>query len=438
MISLNSILIFGKNKISDIQINSGQKIGIFGGANSGKSSVLLAILGQSINLCSFMRCTNISNSEIAYIPTNIPHLFSGMKSTLRGEMKLSAQFLGRKIPAIDPIAKRFDVENLLNRNPFDLSGGEMVRAALAINAVKKPKLWLLDQVYDFLHPDSAKEINTLMLNEVKKGFTVVETHSTMPPWADDFNYRIILEKGKYIDNGFLNDYKNKKRNKFKIYNNKIIQQKNLICSISNIVFQYKNGSFRLGPISTNFMENDIVAITGPNGSGKTTLLQCIANLNEGVDGTISIQGNTPPKERWLWARKAFYCFQNPDDQLYQSSVLNEITNTIKALGRMVPIDIEEQLSAFGLKGYLEAEPYQLPRPFRRMVCLAAALLSGSPVILLDEPTANLDYRLKEIIFDQIYKLANNGSVIVIVSHDLPFISAIANKVLTLSNGKLED
>ena len=438
MISLTSIEIPGKNKIPDIQINSGQMIGVFGGTNSGKSAILLAILGQSIITSKFKRSADIDNSEIAYIPTNISHLFSGMKSTLRGEMKLSSQFLGRTIPDIEPIAKRFNVDFLLDRSPFDLSGGEMVRAALAINAVKNPKIWLLDQIFDFLHPEAAKEIHDLLLNERKYGNTVVETHSTMPLWSADFSDNIFLENEKNIIARRPDDYRHMNESELTCVVSKPIQGSKPICSIDNIEFQYKNDGFKLGPITTHYFQKDIVAITGPNGSGKTTLLQCIANLNKGMTGHLSIQGGSPTRDRWLWARKALYCFQNPDDQLYQPTVFDEIKTTIMALGRIVPKDLEKQICAFGLEDYVKAEPYQLARPLRRMVCLATALLSGSPVILLDEPTANIDGRLKAIIYERICTLAKNGSVVVIVSHDFPFVSAVANRVLRLSDGKLQN
>jgi hypothetical protein len=97
---------------------------LFGKVNSGKSSILLAILGQSIKGCTFNRESDIDIKEIAYIPTNAEYLFSGIKSTLRGEMQLSAQFLNRPIPDITSIAIKFNVLQLLDRNPFSFQVGD--------------------------------------------------------------------------------------------------------------------------------------------------------------------------------------------------------------------------------------------------------------------------------------------------------------------------
>jgi len=431
MINISSIKI-NENNLKNINIEQGKIIGLFGKVNSGKSSILLAILGQSIKGCTFNRESDIDIKEIAYIPTNAEYLFSGIKSTLRGEMQLSAQFLNRPIPDITSIAIKFNVLQLLDRNPFSFSGGEMIRAALSICAVKNPRIWLLDQVFDFLHPDAALEIHNMLLNESQKGKTIVEVHSTYPSWAEDFNDYIFIDNIK----------KDKKENSYSTSQNindkpkESHQSKKPLCILKNIEFKYKTGDFKLGPINTNFYSNDIVAIIGPNGSGKTTLLQCIANFNDNMTGDLSISGKYPTKKKWTWAKSAIYCFQNPDDQLYKSTVIDEIKTTIKSLGNTIPIDLNEQIRQFGLGSYLNAEPYQLARPLRRMVCLASTMLSGSPVILLDEPTANLDAEFKEIIFNRVCDAASKGSAIIIVSHDLPFISALANKTLKLLNGKL--
>ncbi|MBU3917031.1 energy-coupling factor ABC transporter ATP-binding protein, partial [bacterium] len=182
---------------------------------------------------------------------------------------------------------------------------------------------------------------------------------------------------------------------------------------------------------------DIIAIIGANGSGKTTLLQCLANLNPNYQGSLAVYGSSPTKKNWEWAKQAIYCFQNPDDQLYKATVLDGIKTTLSALKRTIPENLAEELETFGLSDYLNCEPYHLARPIRRMVCFAATMLSESPVVLLDEPTANLDKRFKDIILKKIQDPGKKCAVVIIISHDHDFVSQSANKIIEMENGLIK-
>jgi energy-coupling factor transport system ATP-binding protein len=316
----------------------------------------------------------------------------------------------------------------LERDPFTLSGGEMVRAALAINAVTNPKLWLLDQIFDWLYPESAEYIKSLMHQEILIGNSVVETHSVKPKWYSKFDLTFDDIAKRNVP---------KPLTKIDTKPSSNLESKKLVLQTKTLQFQYSNNGFKLGPINLNIFSGDVVAFVGENGSGKTTLLQCIANLNRNIKGNIKVNGLSPPSKGWEWARSVIYCFQNPDDQLYKATVIEEIETTLKALKRPIPQNLHKILQNYGLKDYLDCEPYHLARPIRRMVCFAATMLSGSPVILLDEPTVNLDSALKKIVLNNILQAASQKTAIIMVSHDSNFIDHSANRILEMSNGVIK-
>jgi len=419
-----------------MEILPNQSIGIISPADSGKSALLIALLGQSILGTLFEHNTKLKDYDIAYVPTTPSHIFSGMKSTLEGELSLSSQLIGRLPTSVESIAKKFDILHLLNRDPFTLSGGEMVRASLAINAVTEPKIWLLDQIYDWLYPESIQYIRSLMLHELSMGHAVVETHSYMPKWFNEFDVVV-----RDLQNKTCHDPKQPSHQVSNTYQdiNKSKQiergaSDELVLCVRDFKFQYPKNGFKIGPVDLDCYAGDIVAIIGENGSGKTTLLQCLANLNLDFQGKLSVYGSSPSEKNWEWAGQVIYCFQNPDDQLYNSTVLDEVKVTLRALKRNIPDDLSEKLETFGLTDYLDFEPYHLARPIRRMVCFAATMLSESPVVLLDEPTANLDHRFKDIVLSKIHDTKKKCHVIMMVSHDTAFVSKAANRIIEMKNG----
>jgi energy-coupling factor transporter ATP-binding protein EcfA2 len=478
MIQLAGLRLPKGNSLDRIDVAEGEYLGIVGPVDSGKSAFLLAFIGQALAGISFDRKTDWEVVDIGYVPSNPSLLFSGMKSNLRGELQLSAQFVGRTPDDMDAIVHRFHIQDFLLRDPFTLSGGEMVRAGLAIVAAKKPKIWLLDQIYDWLHPDSIDEVRRLMQSELALGHAVVETHSSSPRWADQFDTMVFLDDGGETVVGHYSLIARRVHNRnllSEISRLSLRLEEDLgvqiehhhqieavieairpligknerssprvpvtaapLIEMAGLSFRYPTGHFAMGPVDKTFGRGEIVAVAGPNGSGKSTFLQCVANLLAPITGVLQIEGDSPTKHQWEWARKAFYCFQNPDDQLYMPTTREEIDRTLEALGRSRPSDFTVRCESLGLTGYLEREPYQLARPIRRVVSLASGMMSGTPVILLDEPTASLDVKGRAAVRVEIERLAMMGATCLIVSHDFSFIAETATRIVRFIDGRTVD
>ncbi len=161
---------------------------------------------------------------------------------------------------------------------------------------------------------------------------------------------------------------------------------------------YPSSGFSLGPLDLSVDAGERVALVGPNGCGKSTLLKCLALLERPSFSRMEILGadghaETPPPERLahLWARHALYCFQRPEDQLYLSTVRQELAESARRLGVSATFDAALAIAQeFGLEAHLDRSPYDLSRSLRRLIPLAAALAVSPPLLLLDEPTVGLD------------------------------------------------
>jgi energy-coupling factor transport system ATP-binding protein len=176
---------------------------------------------------------------------------------------------------------------------------------------------------------------------------------------------------------------------------------------------------------------------GENGAGKTTLTRHFNGLLKPETGEVSFYG-TPvhrlrPSER---AAAVGVCFQNPNDQFFETVVRKEILAGPK---RMQKIDWQwfETLSdTLDLHPLLDRSPFRLSEGEKRRVALGAILAMRPQVLVLDEPTAGLDGRLKETLARLCTAVAEMGIATVVVTHDLDFARATADRWIVLHAGRV--
>jgi len=181
-----------------------------------------------------------------------------------------------------------------------------------------------------------------------------------------------------------------------------------------------------------------IGIIGPNGSGKTTLFQIIMGLLKADDGQIVLQGTEikTGKDFFMLRRKLGFLFQDSDDQLFSPTVLEDIAfgplnhGATPQEARDISIRTLEKL---GLKGFEDRITHRLSGGEKKLVALATILSMEPEMLLLDEPSNNLDpatrERLIKILREQ--KLAH-----IIISHDLDFLASTCNQLYTMQDEQL--
>ena len=170
---------------------------------------------------------------------------------------------------------------------------------------------------------------------------------------------------------------------------------------------------------------------GPNGAGKTTLLQLIVGLLKPQAGEVIIFGQPRQNENDFYEvrRRIGFLFQDPDDQLFCPTVEEEIAFGPLNLGiprKQLPSLIKEVLSLVGLEGFEKRVTYKLSGGEKRLVALAAVLAMRPEVLLLDEPTGDLDQKNTKRLIDILNHLSLSY---IIVSHDRAFLEKVTSKIL---------
>lgn len=211
--------------------------------------------------------------------------------------------------------------------------------------------------------------------------------------------------------------------------------------LRNVTFKYP-GQKRtvLAGINLTFDKAGITAIMGPNGCGKTTLTKLMVGLLVPITGEISLENR--PLGTYSLAeigRRIGYVFQNPDRQLFCTTVEEEIGFGLKNMGwkpAAVRERVEFYLEYFELAAYRRVFPLHLSQGEKQRLAMAAVLAGEPGFLILDEPTAGLDAYRKTILGKFIRKIAALGRGTVIVSHDTTFVRRIAERVITVENGQI--
>ena len=209
-------------------------------------------------------------------------------------------------------------------------------------------------------------------------------------------------------------------------------------SINNLSFEYPDGYKALNNISLNLDEKERLGILGPNGAGKTTLLLHLNGILGSLDGEITIDGLSYTEENIKKIRKSVgLVFQDPDDQLFMPTVLEDVMFGPRNFG--YSFDEAKSLSLQALEqvkmlDFIDKAPHHLSFGQKRKVAIASVLASKPNLIVLDEPSSNLDPASRRELIEILKSLE---ITIILVTHDLPMALEVCERSLILNQGKIE-
>ncbi|MFX1298687.1 MAG: energy-coupling factor ABC transporter ATP-binding protein, partial [Promethearchaeota archaeon] len=215
-----------------------------------------------------------------------------------------------------------------------------------------------------------------------------------------------------------------------------------IISISNFSFQYSRNPFpSLKNINLEINKGDFVLLCGPTGCGKTTLCRCLTGLiphfHSGImTGDIIVDGiNTRNVPVYKLAKKVGMVFQNPENQLIAMNVERELGFAMENLGyapEKIRIKIDEIINQFQLHSLKKKAPYELSGGEQQKVAIAALLTLDPDILILDEPTSNLDPVAAEKILELLKKLNSDyNKTIIIIEHRLELVLPLINRMIVM-------
>jgi energy-coupling factor transport system ATP-binding protein len=213
-----------------------------------------------------------------------------------------------------------------------------------------------------------------------------------------------------------------------------------IININKLWHAYSNEVTALKDVSLTIREGEFVAVMGRNASGKTTLVKHINGLLKPTKGSVIVNGiNTREATIAELARKVGFVFQNPNDHLFADTVEEEIAFTLKNLGFAdgdAALRVDEMLGRFNLRGYRKQYPRSLSGGEKQRVALASVIVAHPKVLILDEPTRGMEYKLKSELMEFLNEYRSQGNAVILVTHDVETVAEHADRVILLSEGKI--
>ncbi|WP_405912492.1 energy-coupling factor ABC transporter ATP-binding protein [Streptomyces sp. NBC_00963] len=205
--------------------------------------------------------------------------------------------------------------------------------------------------------------------------------------------------------------------------------------VAGLAYAYPDGHQALFGVDLAVERGQRVALLGPNGAGKTTLVLHLNGILTGGAGTVSVAGLPVAKANLAEIRRRVgIVFQDPDDQLFMPTVREDVAFGPAAAGLRGP-ELEARvvaaLTQVGMESYADRPPHHLSYGQRRRVAVATVLAMEPEILVLDEPSSNLDPASRRELADILRSLE---VTVLMVTHDLPYALELCPRAVVLSDG----
>jgi cobalt/nickel transport system ATP-binding protein len=207
--------------------------------------------------------------------------------------------------------------------------------------------------------------------------------------------------------------------------------------VKDLAFAYPGGTQALFGVDLTVGRGERVALLGPNGAGKTTLALHLNGVHEAQSGTVRVGGLPVVKEHLREVRRRVgIVFQDPDDQLFMPTVRDDVAfgpANLGLRGEELEGRVVEALTAVGMEAFADRAPHHLSFGQRRRVSVATVLAMRPQILVLDEPSSNLDPAGRRELADILRSLE---VTMLMVTHDLPYALELCPRALVMNEGRI--
>ncbi len=379
-----------------------------------------------------------------------------------------------------------EIAHLRFKAPHELSGGEKQKVAIASVLALRPEVLVLDEPTSELDPKGAEDVLRLIerLND-ELGITVILIEHRLDRVAHWVDRMILMDEGRIIADGsprelLANETIRKmgvglppivelvqrlnnrgieieempltvKEARFILdrlfinsnaafFKKEVLKRDKEIINIENLWHVYPNGNIALKNVNLRIYDGEFLAIMGRNASGKTTLVKHLNGLLRPTKGRVRIYRKSIDKATVAeLAKKVGYVFQNPNMHLFADTVEEEVSFVLKNLGYSkdeVSCRVDSVLERFHLTELRDQYSRNLSGGERQRIALASVIVAEPKILVLDEPTRGLEYRLKQELMTFLNEYRLSGNTVILVSHDVETVARHVDRVVLLSEGRI--
>lgn len=438
----------------NIKIKKGECILLCGRSGCGKSTLLKLINGiipefydGEISGSVMVNGMNTFTTPIYELSKNVGSVFQNPKTQFyttntTDEIAFGLENFGIKREVINKrlieVEKELKLEHLMNRNIFELSGGEKQKIAIASIYALNPEIYVLDEPSSSLDIKTMNELSHVITKLKSIGKTIVIAEHRLWYLKDIVDRAIYIEDGKIIKEYSIDEIDNlreaeRMRTGLRHTNYKSIKAyvpSETVCNenllkVENLIFR-KSAKTILHIDNLKFHYGNIIGIIGENGIGKSTFAKIVCGLYRESKGKFFKKNKRFSSRSRL--KESLLIMQEVNCQLFTDSVYDELLLTSKTKDKNV---IDDWIDDMDLKNISERNPHTLSGGQKQRVIILSALLSDKEILFFDEPTSGLDYRNMMIVAKNIKKIKEENRLILIISHDTEFLESVCDTVINL-------
>ena len=364
------------------------------------------------------------------------------------------------VARVTDVARRLNIETLLERATHSLSGGERQKVAIAGVLVMRPQVLLFDEPLASLDPRSARAALGLFRSLADDGVTVVMVeHRVQAALQAKPDQCVELAQGKVIFQGDASafiDWRSTQRESawpdnldstpasIRAADATVKMAAKPLLELRNVQFAYPDKPATLKQVSLSIYPGDVVALMGSNGAGKSTLSKMAIGILRPASGQVMLnQQSAHTMSVAHMARQVGYVFQHPSSMLFANTLREELSFGPRNIGldeASIDQAIARAMQQVNLTDLsLERSPFALSYGQQKRVAIASVLAMQPQLLFLDEPTAGLDDATARKLMDSLIveqRQQQRLQAMVLITHDMALARAYANRVLVLADGAI--
>lgn len=436
----------------NLKINKGECILLCGKSGCGKSTLLKLINGiipefYDGDICGSVRVNGINTftTEIHELSKFVGSVFQNPKTQFyttntTDEIAFGLENYGIDTETINKriteVEKDLRLERLMNKNIFNLSGGEKQKIAIASTYALNPEIFVLDEPSSSLDIKSMKELSQTIENLKAMGKTIIIAEHRLWYLKDIVDRAIYMEDGKIIreynmeeieklseDERLKTGLRHSSYKDINLVNNEESFNEESSLEMRNLIFK-RNARTILSIDNLKFSYGNIIGIVGENGIGKSTFAKIVCGLYKTNRGEILKADKRFNRRNRI--KESLLVMQEVNYQLFTDTVFDEILLTSKIRDKNI---INTYLKDMELENIIDRNPHTLSGGQKQRVIILSALLSGKKILFFDEPTSGLDYRNMKIVAKNIKKVKKKDRLILIISHDIEFLESVCDSIV---------
>lgn len=348
---------------------------------------------------------------------------------------------------VQQVAEQLNLNELLDRSIFSLSGGEKQKIACGSAAAIQPEVFVFDEPSSNLDAYAIEDLRKLLEILKSEGKTVIIAEHRLY-YLYDLADRVLYLK----DGEIAGDYTGREFSELAESQREAMGLRPLtLSSLRQVIHEKRTAtgsSWRMKDFHFSYRGNQeetlcldkvdlfpgcVTAVIGHNGAGKTTFSRCLCGLEKRCRGILHKESKEYGRKQRM--KLSYMVMQDVNHQLFTESVKEEI---LISMPQDNENNIDSILEGMDLLAFKDCHPMGLSGGQKQRVAIASAVASERPIILFDEPTSGLDLNHMRQVAEAINQLATSGKTIVIVTHDPEFILRCCDQVLHIENGRVAE